>query len=80
MAELTNNVVSKTEKPMDWETKCFLFAWVVWQIGERDINNVGVKGFRGEVVDAIGLHGLYKVNEILEEYYDIWEENNIDDD
>lgn len=79
MAELTNNVVSKTEKPMDWETTCSLFARIVWQMGERDINNIDVKGFRGEVVNAVGLHGLHKVNEILDEYYDIWEES-IDDD
>ena len=78
--ELSNNNVTENEmvemypeKVSDWDTNCYLYARALWSLNVRNVNNIDVKGFRGEVVDHVGLHGIYKINEILDEYFDIWE-------
>lgn len=73
----SEKIEMKPENVSGWDVNCYLFARVCWEMGCRDINECDVTGFRWEVVKAVGLHGLHKINEILEEYFDIWEQNSI---
>ena len=77
--EFTNNnkteeVEMKLEDVSEWEANCYLYARCVWALDVRNIRESDIKGLMGEVVDHVGLQGIYRINEILNDYYDIWEE------
>ena len=78
--ELSNNNVTENEMVemypegiSGWDASCYTYARCAWSLGVRDINKSDIKGLRGKIVKDVGLHGIHMVNEILYDYYDIWE-------